>query len=85
MDWRFFMRLKPGLSYEFEAPAHAIAVAGASSTTDTHKFHVSQETQDLLDRNRLNKDSGTVNLLLDSRVAANRLLSSDESRTLLGA
>lgn len=123
MDWRFFMKLKPELSYAFDAPAHAIAVVGTSSTTqvlwftwryfstpeliitegeyvltfhywlgaddkphsDHHEFSIDQQTHAQLAEYKSNNDSTTVNLLLDNRIATNRLLSDAESKSLLDA
>ena len=117
------MKLKPELSYAFDAPAHAIAVVGTSSTTqvlwftwryfstpeliitegeyvltfhywlgaddkphsDHHEFSIDQQTHAQLAEYKSNNDSTTVNLLLDNRIAANRLLSDAESKSLLDA
>jgi hypothetical protein len=122
MAWRFFMRLNPKLSYDFEAVAHALAVLGTSSITeqvwltwryfsvpelvitegdyvlvfhywvgaeekprsDLHEFHIDPDTHAQLDDCRASKKESTFVLLLDNKIDGNKLMTSEQSRSVLG-
>jgi hypothetical protein len=49
-----------------------------------HEFHIDKQTQAELDQYRSNNQGTTVKVLLDNRIPGNRLLTSQESNTLLG-
>ena len=51
---------------------------------DLHEFYIDRSTQAELDDYRASKQSTVVNLLMDKKIAANKLLTSYESRSLLG-
>jgi hypothetical protein len=52
---------------------------------DMHEFYVDHFTWQELEKYRTSKNSTVVNLLLDKKIGANKLLTSYESRSLLGA
>ena len=52
---------------------------------EEHKFHVDARAYAELDGYRARHDSAIVNLGLDREIAENRVLTSYESKTLLGA
>lgn len=52
---------------------------------DPHEFYIDRAMQAELDGYRANKQSTVVNLLLDKKIAGNKLMTTYESKTLLGA
>jgi hypothetical protein len=52
---------------------------------NTHQFHINRDTSAQLDEYRASKTESTVVLLLDNKIAGNMLMTSKQSKSLLGA
>jgi hypothetical protein len=69
---------------EYELVFHYWPGSDEKPCNDPHEFYIDKTTAEELEGYRVKKQSRVVDLLLDKKIASNRLLTSYESKSLLG-